>query len=1040
MTPLAYLDSSPRQARTLARSAHEQACAAQDRPAQAETALALAIISNRLGHYREALSHAELALSHYDPDDKIELWATSICEATWAKIYLAQLDDIPQLIERVRAQNPSPALCARCDWIQARVLRDHGEYPQTIALLQQAVATYGSLGATLDSARVEYDIIHTKLLTEQIDQDSLDRVRNIFMSANAPLDIAQCKFLWGLTLEKLGRFANSNQVLLQARKCFIDLDALAFAANCDIELGINYRRLSQFEDSVSALSRGRDSFLAHGVSGEVVACSINLANTLYDLNRYDEALPLYEECLEFAQAQNRRARVGIISENLALVHDKQGRYSRAIDLHLRAQEIFRERNRDTLVVQSQMNLAATYLQLGQTMQALECLRQARAVFSEKNLTLFLAQADVELIQVLIARSEWQSVDVYLQEAHEISVNENFDSLTAVCDRLASQVAAHANERERALALIASSRVTFLRQAQIVDAALCDLTQGEFHLQWQEWKLARKYFAPAQKILKASFPDQAWRAAYGLSRCASTQGKETIALEHALDAMRTIAQVRTALIAEQFSNDFFADRQSVYTDALRLAQRLQQDDAALQVIEASKARTFLNRLENRGWVMPPDHTDPYVADLIAREKTLRYQIGALRRKMVVQATHETGEPLRGEAELTSVSAAALQELDAVSKAYESVVTQLRLSASGLAGVSIPGAFSLDAFRQSANAHLQSDWCALDYYFTGDTLTIATVTPDRLKIETKTLSAYDQTVLAKCVSSESDLRELIYRGTLHGQPAPSSANHLQHLYRLLVPRDITASSLILAPHGSLHALPFQALQDGATYLAERYTIVYAPSLQAMHLLLKANANDCITNPLALGLDQFSDSSLRALPSAENELAAIRQAFDGRGEYRWREAATRKKLFELNASGALRQFDALHFATHAILDQAAPHQSRIVLSDEALTVADLFELRLNARVVTLSACQTALGTGGTGDELIGLARAFFYAGAQALIATLWSVEDNATSEMIGRFYRHGAAGKKLAEALRLAQCEMIRAGRPPFEWAAFVLIGRP
>jgi CHAT domain-containing protein len=148
----------------------------------------------------------------------------------------------------------------------------------------------------------------------------------------------------------------------------------------------------------------------------------------------------------------------------------------------------------------------------------------------------------------------------------------------------------------------------------------------------------------------------------------------------------------------------------------------------------------------------------------------------------------------------------------------------------------------------------------------------------------------------------------------------------------------------------------------------------------------------------------------------------------------------LIDLNASGELQEFDFVHLATHAVLDRAAPHQSRVILADDALTTADILDLTLNARLVTLSACQTALSQGGQGDELIGLARAFFYAGARALLATLWQVEDGSTTEWVGRFYRHWMDGENIAEAVRHAQIEMIRGSCSPYQWAPFVSMGRP
>jgi hypothetical protein len=520
------------------------------------------------------------------------------------------------------------------------------------------------------------------------------------------------------------------------------------------------------------------------------------------------------------------------------------------------------------------------------------------------------------------------------------------------------------------------------------------------------------------------------------------GNPHTALDYFLDAIRTIAATRSILVTEQLSNDFFAHRQSVFDGALAVALEQNAPESALEIIEASKARTFLTALQGaqRDWKMRDDHGDPHIASLIAREKESRYQLDALRQRVAVQSVQGSGEPLRGNSALTS-SSAELQELKAVSQAYEAVVTQLRLAIAGLTGVSAPAPFALVQFRESASAAFGSDWTALDYYLTGDTLTVVSVDVEHVRVEQRTLSAYDCAILDDCVTTERDLRELVYRGTLNGITAPTPGpKYLQYLYRLLMPPGLGAT-LIISPHGKLHALPFHALIDprDGTFLIQQHTVLYAPNLQALQLLLSAPVDDGVQQPLAIGISDFGER-MRALPSATIEADTVIQALGGYGELLCGDQATREKLLELNASGKLQKFEVLHLATHVVLDSAAPHQSRIAFSDSDLTVTDILDLSLNARLVTLSACQTALGNIGRGDELLGLARAFFYTGARALLATLWQVEDTAMVELTNQFYRNLAQGKNAALALRAAQIALIRAGRPPYHWAPFVLIGRP
>jgi CHAT domain-containing protein len=149
-------------------------------------------------------------------------------------------------------------------------------------------------------------------------------------------------------------------------------------------------------------------------------------------------------------------------------------------------------------------------------------------------------------------------------------------------------------------------------------------------------------------------------------------------------------------------------------------------------------------------------------------------------------------------------------------------------------------------------------------------------------------------------------------------------------------------------------------------------------------------------------------------------------------------------------LSQYRFLHFATHGLLNSQQPELSGLVLSlvdeqgqpqDGFLRAHEVYNLKLTADLVVLSACQTALGKEVKGEGLVGLTRGFMYAGAPRVVASLWRVPDRATAELMKRFYR-GMLGEGLppAAALRKAQIEVWQQGRwaAPYYWGAFVLQG--
>jgi CHAT domain-containing protein len=156
-------------------------------------------------------------------------------------------------------------------------------------------------------------------------------------------------------------------------------------------------------------------------------------------------------------------------------------------------------------------------------------------------------------------------------------------------------------------------------------------------------------------------------------------------------------------------------------------------------------------------------------------------------------------------------------------------------------------------------------------------------------------------------------------------------------------------------------------------------------------------------------------------------------------------------LVTSGKLSRYGLVHFATHGCIDNRHPELSGLVLSqvdargrrqDGILWLKDIYNLRLNADLVVLSACQTALGKEIQGEGLIGLTRGFLYAGSSRVVASLWKVNDRATSQLMHLFYKSmlGKEHLRAAAALQHAQLEMRKVpGRSsPYYWAAFSLQG--
>ncbi len=256
---------------------------------------------------------------------------------------------------------------------------------------------------------------------------------------------------------------------------------------------------------------------------------------------------------------------------------------------------------------------------------------------------------------------------------------------------------------------------------------------------------------------------------------------------------------------------------------------------------------------------------------------------------------------------------------------------------------------------------------------------------------------------------------------------------------------SSKLILIPHGVLHYVPFAALRDPATgrYLIEDFTLTYAPSASVLQYL-RHKESPFTGRALVLGEPIPADPELPPLAGSRREAEEVAELLGT--EPLLGMAASESALKELEG-----EVDIVHVAAHGLYFPRSAGFSRLALSpsrdgkdDGNLEVHEIYsELDLTGvNLVVLSACETALGEHSGGDEIVGLTRAFLYAGSPGVISTLWSVDDVASAELMTAFYRRLKAGAPVAEALRGAQLSLLAQERfaAPFYWAGYTLAGDP
>ncbi|MEG4082434.1 CHAT domain-containing tetratricopeptide repeat protein [Microcoleus sp. POL10_C6] len=291
-----------------------------------------------------------------------------------------------------------------------------------------------------------------------------------------------------------------------------------------------------------------------------------------------------------------------------------------------------------------------------------------------------------------------------------------------------------------------------------------------------------------------------------------------------------------------------------------------------------------------------------------------------------------------------------------------------------------------------------------------------------------------------------------------PASTTANSriiypkLQQSYQLLIqpiadllPTDPNAP-VIFIPHKSLFLVPFVALQDPTgQYLIEKHTILTAPALQILQFTrqsrqkvrqLSLQNNLVVGNPIMPKIGT-PPRQLAALPGSEQEAITIAQLLNTK-------PITGSQATKASIVQQMLKARIIHLATHGLLNEVKRRDlpGAIALApsgndDGLLTSSEILDLKLNAELVVLSACNTGRGKL-TGDGVLGLSRAFISAGVSSIIVSLWLVPDEQTAELMAEFYRQLQKNPNKAEALRQAMLMTMKMHPNPQDWAAFTLIG--
>lgn len=821
----------------------------------------------------------------------------------------------------------------------------------------------------------------------------------------------------------LGEYDRAFAAAGRAREILTDLGETQRLARLENNVGNIYHRQDRFEEALTCYQRAYEQFLPYGDSEELVVALSNLSMCLITLNQFDRALATYQQARSFC-GEDKMPLLRLQADyNIAYLYYLRGEHSQAIEMlhaarrrceasgdryhfalcHLDLAEIYLELNlsgeaRD-MAHEGQLQFqklgmgyedakcqayeAMAWSQLGKAVRTLELFRETRAKFvREKNL---VWPSLIDLYQALVLFNEGRL----------------FES-----QRLCTQAAAFFDQ-------------SFLSGK----AVLCHLLLARLSLRQGVPAAARKDCDLAlDRLAGHESPILHHQARFLLGEIHEASGDLAGAYAAYQQARESLEALRSSLRSEELKISFMKDRLEVYERLVEICLGdVSRPDAAREsfgYIELAKSRSLADLLTREGRSAAAGEAAGQ-SGLVRRIREMREELNWYYRRIEI-------EQLRAE----QPSPERIEKLQREALAHENellrVLRELPAVEADPASAQSPGVHSLEIVR----AGLADGAALLEFFSLRGNFVAALVTRESLEIIPLTPVSRIAGLMRMLDFQISKFRlGADYVRSFEKSLCDAARTHLFELYgELLAPlrQRLSAGHLVIVPHGILHYLPFHALFDGERYLADSFTISYAPSAGVFaHCQRKTSAAS--GPPLILGVPDA-----RA-PLIEDEVASVAQGLPN-SELVLGAEASEAALREKGPRSRL-----IHISTHGVFRRDNPLFSGIRLGAAYLNLYDLYQLNFGAELVTLSGCATGMNVVAAGDELLGLMRGLLHSGAHSLLLTLWNVHDRSTSEFMTCFYRHVQSGESHALALQAAMRELRAKYAHPYHWAPFVLVGK-
>jgi len=820
----------------------------------------------------------------------------------------------------------------------------------------------------------------------------------------------------------LGEYDRALALSERAREIFTRLNEPWRIARLDINVGNIFHRQDRFEEAIKYYERAQRGLMAHRDVEGMAAILSNMAMCLINLNDFARSLDCYRKARELCEQNGMPLLVAQADYNIAYLHYFRGEYSRAIEMLYAARRACEATGDQYHFALCHLDLSDIYLELNLSEEAQEMAHDGLLRFEKLGMGYEAAKT---LTNEAIAFGQQGKTVEALQrftKAREMFAREKNLVWPWLLDLYQGLLLFHEGRYFEARRLCAGAAEFFDQTMLHGKAAVAHLLLARIAFQVGESTAAEtETNVAAAKIERAQTPVLAHQAHYLRGQLAQSRGDRTAALAAYQAARKALEALRSRLHSEELKISFVKNRLQVYEALVDLHLTGTQDRAsaaeAFACIEAAKSRSMTELVFQSGQSLPLGEAGQ--SELVRRIRDLREELNWYYHRIELEQLRPEESSLK---RLEGLQEKALSRENELLRTLRELPAHERQNAT----LETPADFSLKKLQTI----LPADAALIEFYSTRDRVVAVVVTRDAIEIT-------PVTVLSRVVHLLHLLRFQLSKfrmGTPYVQRFEqpllrATLGHLDALYsELIAPLNpyLSAKHLIFVPHGALHYLPFHALRNGSQFLCDVHTISYAPSA-TVFALCQDKATSGAANSLVLGIPD--ERAPHILDEVQSVAALLPHPDIFLGEQ-----ATADVLRHRGTSRGI-----IHIATHGTYRQDNPMFSGIRLGAGYLNLYDLYQMRLNARLVTLSGCATGMNFVSTGDELLGLQRGLFCAGATSLLLSLWDVHDRSTSELMQAFYKCYRETNDMAFSLQSAMKQVRQANPHPYYWAPFVLVGK-